>query len=213
MEVFLQFFLAFLAIGNNWLLVPAVVICPPAETYSPCTCYEYSNIPDTIYLYCGEKNLDDLKVSQILDAFLTTPGVSTLGNLCLIGNRLTRVPSQVHLFPQLDYVWLNDNNISSSIQSGAFTFNKETPVRNLDLQFNQLITIAPGAFQGVGFNDMSAIALTHNNLTRFESVVFQSILEKMVPTSPYPAAYIHIYNSIMCIVHLFLTQINLISFF
>ena len=176
----------------------AAVVCPPDDTYSPCTCYEYTNIPDTIYLYCGNNGLDDLKVSQILDVFLTTPGVSTLGNLCLFGNRLTRVPDQVHLFPKLDYVWLEENNISSSIQSKAFVFNKETPLRNLDLQHNQLITIAPGAIQGVGYSDSSTIALTHNNLTRFESTVFQSVLEKMVPTSPYPGAYIHIYNSKLC---------------
>ena len=31
---------------------------------------------------------------------------------------------------------------------------------------NKSITIAPGAFQGLGYNDMSAIALTFNNSSR-----------------------------------------------
>lgn len=172
------FFLSVVVIGN----VESAVVCPAAaESYSPCTCYEYGNQPGTIYLYCGEKNLDDSRVSEILDVFLTTPGVSTLGNLCLSTNQLTRVPDQVRLFPQLDFVWLNDNKINTSIRSGAFKFNKDTPVKNLDLQRSQLTSIAPGAFQGVGYSGSSRIALNENNLKRFESTVFQSILEKMAP--------------------------------
>ena len=174
--------------GGYWpstdaVVEAAAVVCPGPEAYSPCTCYEYGNQPGTIYLYCGEKNLNDSRASEILDAFLTTPGVSPLGNVCFSSNQLTRVPHQLHLFPQLDFVWLNDNNISTPIQSGAFNFNvKDAPVKNLDLQRSQLTSIAPGAFQGVGYSASSSrIALNDNNLKRFESTVFQSMLEKMTP--------------------------------
>ena len=130
-------------------LANADVVCPPEAAYAPCGCSEYSEKPDTIYLNCYNRNLGDSKMSDILDAFLTTPGISPVGLLDLMSNRLTRVPTQMKFFNQLDYVYLNNNDITS-IESGAFNFpDAANPILDLDLQNNQLTTIAPGAFKGL----------------------------------------------------------------
>ena len=79
-------------------------------------------------------------MSDILDAFLTTPGVSPVAFLSLeYGKLLTRVPSEVRLFNQLDWVFLSDNNITS-IDSGAFNFpDAANPLGNLDLAYNKIL--------------------------------------------------------------------------
>jgi len=157
--------------------VESAVVCPPAEAYSPCKCVETAFVreiykPGTIYLQCYERNLSDLRLSDILDAFLTTPGVSPVGKLGLSFNQLTKVPKQIKLLPQVVAVDLKGNNISS-IESGAFNF---TTLQFLEMQKSQVVNIAPGAFQGNG--KVSSIDLRNNNFTRFEANVFQSLLEK-----------------------------------
>ena len=98
------------------LVVKAAVICPPAADYAPCDCEERNG---TITLTCDMRNLNDSQVSDILDAFLTTPGVSPVGDLNLYQNRLTRVPTQIKFFDQLKRVTLQENSITS-VESGAF---------------------------------------------------------------------------------------------
>ena len=117
--------------------------CPPAASVSPCVCRD-NNDGVTVFLNCYNQNLDDTKISQILNTFLSG-GVSPLGRLDLFFNKLTKVPVEIPQFPQLDLVYLYRNSIDS-VKSGAFNFGK-TLVR-LDLYDNQIATIEPGAFQG-----------------------------------------------------------------
>lgn len=130
------------------------VVCPPPDAYVPCTCGEYSNNSDLIFLDCADKKLNDWQASQILDAFLSTPGLSPLGRLDLYSNQLTHVPIQIRLLPQLEEIRLFFNAITS-VESGAFNFVKDTTstvnppvIVYLELSINQLVTIAPGAFKG-----------------------------------------------------------------
>lgn len=162
--------------------------CPPAASVSPCVCRD-NNDGVTVFLNCYNQNLDDTKISQILNSFLSTSGVSPLGRLDLFFNKLTKVPVEIPQFPQLDLVYLYRNSIDS-VKSGAFNFAK-TLVR-LDLYDNQITAIEPGAFQG-NYGNGSYIYLYNNLLTRFESGVFQSVLERMEPH--YPLAYVDMSNN------------------
>jgi hypothetical protein len=123
------------------------VICPLATDYSPCDCREPALLIDqgTIVLDCSRLNLDDSAVSKILDSFLNTIGVSPLGYASFTGNRLTKVPDQIRQFTQLFAVALDHNNIHT-IPTGAFNFVKT--LKYLYLSFNQMTSIAPGAFGG-----------------------------------------------------------------
>ena len=130
--------------------VEAVVVCPPADVISPCTCRRYSTRTNSTYLNCGSsRNLADSQVNDILDAYLATPNVSPVGRLQLSNNALlTRIPVQVKYFTQLEYADIYFNSIAS-IESGAFNnADDSNPLWDLRLEFNQLVTIAPGAFKG-----------------------------------------------------------------
>ena len=72
----------------------SAVICLAATVFSPCSCDEYKGNSGTIELNCGGNNVDDTRLSAILDTLLTTPGVSPVGALMLWNNLLTRVPDQ-----------------------------------------------------------------------------------------------------------------------
>ena len=99
----------------------SAVICPAATVFSPCSCDEYKGNSGTIELNCGGNNVDDTRLSAILDTLLTTPGVSPVGALMLWNNLLTRVPDQIPRFTQLVVVDLNYNKIRS-LPTAAFKF-------------------------------------------------------------------------------------------
>lgn len=48
---------------------------------------------------------------------------------------------------------------------------------------------------GNGYGNGSIISLDTNSLTRFDSAVFKSVLEKMAPFGGFPIAYVNINNS------------------
>ena len=48
---------------------------------------------------------------------------------------------------------------------------------------------------GNGYGEGSKLWLNDNKLTRFESAVFQSVLEKIAPYGGYPISYLYIENS------------------
>ena len=117
---------------------------------APCYCTEYSRKSETILLNCLGQNLTDLETSLILDAFLLTthPNISPVGLLDFEFNNLTRVPSQIKSFTQLQTVYLNGNALTS-IDLTTFNFkNISNPLHRLDLYTNSLKTIAPGTFRG-----------------------------------------------------------------
>ena len=149
----LRFLFAFVVccffLPKSSLLVDADFVCPPANVIYPCTCDGWA--ATTTKLYCASaSNLTDSQVSDILDAYLSSPGVSPVGYLYLSNNRLlTRVPVQVKSFTQLEEAYLYDNSITS-IESGAFSAPDDAnPLYLLELYGNQLTTIEPGAFKGV----------------------------------------------------------------
>ena len=127
------------------------IVCPAPEDYAPCTCNNntLTNNPGTIYLDCFNKpslNLTDARASEILNAFLTTPGVTPLGAIDMWNNLLTVVPSQIPLFPEVNYVDVGQNVIPL-IKTGAFNFVKTLTF--LYISDCQLNTIEPGAFGGI----------------------------------------------------------------
>jgi hypothetical protein len=132
----------------SFLVLEAAVVCPPTAVYEPCSCSE-STSTGAIKLNCFNKNLGDAQVNELLDAFLATPGVSPLLNLDLTTNKLTRVPDQIRLFPEFNYISLSSNNITSPVGKCSFNFTDGTVVRYLSLSNNKVTTIAPGAFQDI----------------------------------------------------------------
>jgi len=125
--------------------VQSTIICPAFEIYSPCTCTERPISPDTIEIDCVYRFLSDSRMNEIMDALLTTPGISPVSILFLSNNLLTRVPDQIRFFPRLTTANLDYNKLTS-IDNGAFNFT--TKLSYLNIFGNQIATIAPGAFQG-----------------------------------------------------------------
>ena len=77
----------------NGTMTPSPIICPDITSYFPCSCTPDLSIDNDphITLICDKLNLTDSKMSDILDAFLTTPNVSKILRLALPGNNLTRL--------------------------------------------------------------------------------------------------------------------------
>lgn len=172
-------------------------VCPPPGEISPCSCRDLGSDGLVIQLDCRSASLDDAKASQILDTMLSWPGVSPLRLLDMLGNRLTRVPSQLPQFVLLNSIDLS-NNLITNVEANAFNFSTAT-LASLSLSSNSISSIQEGAFQGNYGN--SIVNLQYTSLTRFESGVFQPMLEKIEPyyTGSSSTAYVDIYrNQIDC---------------
>ena len=143
--------------------VEAAVICPSDSVISPCACSQYTTSTST--LDCAGKNVNDSQASDILDAYLTIPGVSPVGDIELYYNPLlTHIPVQVKSFTQLVMVNLSPNSLTT-IESDAFNLSDAAnPLRYLDLSSNQLATIAPGAFRGFRLIESILFTLSSNDL-------------------------------------------------
>ena len=162
---------------------PCQITCPsPADVIAPCTCKNSGNNV-TIKIDCRKKALDDSTMSDILSAILSDTKASPVRVLDLAENALTIVPLEIPLFKQLANVDLSANQIDK-IPRGAFNFDEATERIQINLNNNPLTVIQPGAFQGdyvTGDKGLSFISLVNTNLSRFESGVFQSVLEQMAP--------------------------------
>ena len=180
--------------------------CPSnRELISPCTCENLGlGSTGSIHLDCSSGNLDDKKASDIFNAFLSYANVSLLTSLTLYNNSLTRIPEQIRLFPRLVRMSLSTNKFKSVERSVYFPQTVEF-LEHLGLDYNQISTIEPGAFQSTvflyrscslymtpaqlkvffyqsgKFGFRSNIQLTRNKLSRFSSNVFQSVLEQLAP--------------------------------
>ena len=132
------------------VVVNGRIICrgsPPAYEYELCRCDDQTADGSYPYLECWNKGLSDRTVSQYLNAFLfKQPNITALKRLQLGNNKLTRVPDEIKMFIELEYVDLRYNSIHT-IHSGAFHFT--SILKWLYLQYNQLSSIDPGAFQGM----------------------------------------------------------------
>jgi len=217
--VFAFVFLLVLSPSSLLGLVDAAT-CPDAQILTPCTCGNYANT-NLLYLNCASKSLTDGRIELILSFFQSND--TQLGRLDLYNNPLlTVVPPAIKTFTQLgDTVQLQLNGFTS-IESGAFQFqNSANPVKDLYLNSNKLTTISPNAFNGFilkiifflifahclicillfvylgirAYTMNTIINLSSNQLNRFESTVFQSLLEKFVPFGGLPFAYVNILSS------------------
>lgn len=137
---------------------------------------------------------------------------SKLQWLDLTENLLTKVPQHIPLFKGLKFLYLQDNDINR-LTYGSLSM--AGAVSSLFLSRNKISDIEPGAFQGVlesiiflkiklllpwsilllGNFSSGSLFLDFNELTRFDSAVFKSILEQMVWQGD-GRGQIYIYNSI-----------------
>ena len=191
------------------------VVCPEPAAYSPCDCTKYTGSEEFLFttstLDCSNRNLNDSNLNEILNAFTSNPLVSPINRLVLYSNQLTRVPEQITQLRWLTFVNLNANQIPS-VKLAAFNFTTEK-LNIIDLSENDISNIKPAAFQGIAINQItifhfiatfnisgiyinySKIFLDKNKLTRFESDVFQSVLEQMAPHPEFPGSFVSIGNS------------------
>jgi len=107
-------------------------------------------------------------------------------------NLLTTVPAQIQKHTLLTQVDLSFNKITL-VRGGSFFFTNT--LKSLNLDSNTLATISPGAFNGTGYGSGSKISLTTNTLTRFESGVFQSVLEGIAASNNNLTSYVDIAGS------------------
>ena len=167
-------------------------ICPDSSIVSPCICSD-NNDGLTTQLNCFGRNVNDAKLSDILDFFLApTSRANPLGYVNLGANPLTQVPYQLPYFRELRTIGLGSNSITD-IKHKAFSYNRLCDL--LDLRINSINTIAAGAFQGA-FGNSSYIYLSGNSLTRVDAGVFQNVAQKMISTGGgYPNGYIWLKDS------------------
>ena len=146
--------------------VTAQVVCPDSVTYSPCDCTEYTGAQAftfvTAKLDCSNRNLNDSKVNDILNAFISNPLVSPLNQLLLYGNQLTRVPQQIPQFHWLTFVNINNNQIPT-VELAAFNFHTKK-LNLIDLSDNQITNIKPNAFQGIFYLNILKELINCKNL-------------------------------------------------
>ena len=119
-------------------------VCPSDANLAPCTCHGSGEGQGVLRCFRGSLN-DDL-ASQILDQFTTPELRSFLKEVNMQSNQLTRVPIQIPLFPQVNYVDLQSNQITT-IQSGAFNF--AVTLFTVNVHNNLITSIEAGAFQGI----------------------------------------------------------------
>ena len=105
----------------------------------------YGGDGTSIALSCARNLLGDVRISEILEAFLNTPSISPVSVMHLNSNLLTRIPPQLPKFTQLSTISL-DRNFILSFPSNAFNFTR--PPKYLWLNNNRLNGIEAGAFQG-----------------------------------------------------------------
>lgn len=123
----------------------AGIVCPPKEAIAPCGCA--LGWSGGIDLDCSDLYLGDAKISELLDIYLTTPGLDPLTSLYLSSNNLTYIPHQLKLFPKLEHMDIDDNNYRA-IEKNSFNFQVSAKTRiELD-DCRSISTIAPGAFRG-----------------------------------------------------------------
>ena len=118
--------------------------CPDEPVIAPCICENYGTGESSFWLDCSSQDLDDSQVDRMLKSIVYSPQLRLLN---LRGNRLTKVPSQIRLFPNLNRLNLGNNKIKS-IRVKDFNFSQSATVE-LWLNNNQLTIIEPGSFNGI----------------------------------------------------------------
>lgn len=139
--------------------------------------------------------LGDQAVDEMLNALVSSPVAETLTYLNLRDNLMTRIPPQIVHLNKLKDLNLAYNKIALLGNGSALNFTS-IKVATLYLFGNELLSVDPEAFEGILMSARSKfiivkpskcpgdlggtrIDLQNNNLTRFESSVFEPLLEKM----------------------------------
>lgn len=104
----------------------------------------YQGSLKTLYLTYSE-DMNDEAISIIMDWALHSFN-TTLENIYIYGNNLTKIPHQLQLFSRLKYLDLKENSFSL-ITNHSLVF-KEATIRLLLLSESKIEEIQPGAFQG-----------------------------------------------------------------
>ncbi|KAK4009002.1 hypothetical protein OUZ56_014130 [Daphnia magna] len=139
-------------------------------------------------LFLDGTQLGDRLINKLVSSIASSPtGRHSLTQLSLWENRLSRVPEHLSSLKKLSYVNLFGNAIRF-LAKGSFAFNSEIKVTFLILTRNSLERIEPGAFQG-DFSE-AIIYLDYNHLTRFDSAVYQKVLEQMQSLSSVAGIYV-----------------------
>ena len=119
--------------------------CPDSSLVSPCVCGDNGD-GLTVSLNCFARNVNDAKVSDILDAFLAPSSrANPIGYLNLANNPITAIPSQVISLKELYTVGMGRTDVSI-IKTNAFNFRREANL--IDFRPCLINKIESGAFQG-----------------------------------------------------------------
>ena len=136
----------------------------------PCVCKDVvrkGNILQGVWLYCTNTNLDDDRISRILTAFLSSEvNRNYTRRIDLDHNQLTKIPSEIYQFKQLQKVLISYNKIKSigprQLNLNTFSttglpsafYGIQTPgtrrlTRFIYLNYNQISEITAGALEGI----------------------------------------------------------------
>ena len=120
-----------------------------------------------VWLYCDNMNLEDDQMSRILTAFLSSEvNRNYTRRIDLDDNLLTKIPSEIYQFKQLQKVWMTNNKIKSigprQLNLNTFSttglpsafYGNQTPgtrrlTRFIYLSYNQISEITAGALEGI----------------------------------------------------------------
>lgn len=178
-----------LSIVNTWN-VDAIASLPTNTllaikelTISRCTGLGNVDFPDLTparleRLYLDGNNLDDPQVNNILISIGSSSSSSSLEQLSLAGNALSKVP-RIAAFSQLVTYEVSNNDIPfMSLSTLIFS----SPVHFFGLKNVSLTAIEGGAFQGN--YTYAQVNLENNKLAAFREDVFKSMLQQMTVQPP-----------------------------
>jgi len=183
---------SFFILGLLATCVSGQVNCPDSTLVSPCVCGDNGD-GLTASLNCFARNVNDQRISDILDVFLSpTTRANPIGYLNLGYNPISFIPKQTASLRQLYTAGFGSTDLTT-IKNGDFVFTREANL--VDFRLNLISTIENGAFQGV-FGNASFIYLGNNNLSRFEAGVFKPVLQKIINNGGgYPNGHVWINNN------------------
>lgn len=117
-----------------------VINCPTFRQWD-LFCTSFTRLEE---LYLNDAVLDDERTKEMFEKILSCPVSEVLRSVTLLNNRLTRIPDEISSLPNLEELYLDNNNITS-IQNLTL---KAPKVTTISLSGNKLQRIEAGAFQG-----------------------------------------------------------------
>jgi len=119
----------------------------------------------------------DAILQNLLANWVTPSSRKSLTELAFIGNKMSKVPSEVAKYDNLNSVSFFGNTQPWVIQANAFNFTKDTTksTRFLEILLSQITCIQPGAFQGIKHSIIYVLRSIHTKLCNFSSKVSMEI--------------------------------------